>query len=507
MAITRHHSLTASSFVHKGVDAASKGSLTEAERCFRQAFLLAKKEGGAFNLGAANLIRLLHQQKRSQDVVDVVEELGREQTLRLPQICILMAAESAFTACKHDASALLYESLNAAFPREKAIALGYSQNLLTLGQLRKSRNILNNYIKLQGADAEVISNLAIIALESGYTKEAEEHYRAALRLAPSQFITHYNLGTFLQSHGSLSEAITEFDACLKIVPNAIEAITAKAEALKKIGRQNEANELYKSRLQNSGLNDQQSIALAKPLIAAALEEGDIESCKQYLATLSTKARSDFHIRSILHDLPSSLQDDYGGGAHLYDPTRLVVAKTFIAEASTLKHIANYILSNESLINDRPGKPTRGGSQTHEIMESQDHLINQLKEKLKAELMAYVKQLPTSIKPASNATYRISGWGVSLESGGRQLRHTHPEAIASGVLYLAIPKDMTLNDDKQGALYFSNWKEETDRSTLHIEATAGKLVMFPSYMPHETVPFEAKQKRICLAINLIEIPSK
>jgi hypothetical protein len=41
--------------------------------------------------------------------------------------------------------------------------------------------------------------------------------------------------------------------------------------------------------------------------------------------------------------------------------------------------------------------------------------------------------------------------VSLESGGRQIRHTHPEAMTSAVLYLSIPKDMNFNDDKQGSL--------------------------------------------------------
>jgi len=34
--------LTASSFIQKGVNAATQGNLTEAEFCFRQAFLLAK---------------------------------------------------------------------------------------------------------------------------------------------------------------------------------------------------------------------------------------------------------------------------------------------------------------------------------------------------------------------------------------------------------------------------------------------------------------------------------
>jgi hypothetical protein len=160
-----------------------------------------------------------------------------------------------------------------------------------------------------------------------------------------------------------------------------------------------------------------------------------------------------------------------------------------------------------MIRNRPGKPTRGGSQTHEIMESQNKVMNELKELLIKELIVYANQLDESLKPPPNSRYRISGWGVSLESGGRQIRHTHPEAIVSAVLYLSIPKDMNFNDDKLGSLYFSNWNGKPSKRSLYVTAKEGNLVMFPSYMPHETVSFVSTQRRICIAVNLIQIKSK
>ncbi len=504
MAISRHHSLTATSFIQKGVDAASKGSLTQAEQCFRQAFLLAKQEGGAFNLGAANLIRLLHQQKRSQAVVDVIEELGSEHTLKLPQICILMAAESAFRAGHYETSKQLHEFLYTAHPRDKTIALGYSQSLLALSELKKARIILEDYLNKQGPDAEVITNAAAIALESGRLDSAEKLYRTALSLAPNHFVTHYNLGKFLQSHGSLTEAIHEFDRCLKMIPKAIEAITAKAETLIQVNRQDEALALYKAALQHGGLNEKNAIALIKPLIAAALSEQDNESCKHYLGSISSSARSDFQLRSIIYDLANDIQEEYGGGSNLYDPTKLVMAKSLISEGNLLQHLANYIINNESLIPDRPGKPTRGGSQTHEIMLTNDTIIAAIKETLEKELIAYAQQLPEPIRSPSNAYYRLSGWGVSLESDGRQLRHTHPEARVSGVLYVAIPEDMNSSDPNGGSLVFSNIEGKANARTLQVTPENGKFVMFPSYIPHETVAFQSKQKRVCLAVNLIEI---
>jgi uncharacterized protein (TIGR02466 family) len=499
--------LTAASFIHKGIDAASRDRLTEAEQCFRQAFLLAKQEGGSFNLGAANLIRLLYQQKKSQEVVNFIEEIGMMELLQLPKICILMAAESTFLDRQFNTSVILYENLYKAYPREKAILLGYSQTMLAMGQLVKSRKILQDHLNFDGPDAEVMTNLAIIMLESGHIKESEVLYRKALGLAPNQFITHYNLGKFLQLHGSLSEAISEYDACLKLVPKAVEAVMAKAEALQEIGKHKESHKLYSETLQEGLLTRAQSISLAKPLIVTALEQNDFVTCKHYLASLSAEVRVDFQIKSIIYDLPCSLQDEYGGGAHLYDPNQLVSTKVLIKETDFLLKITDYVITNESLIKNRPDKPTRGGSQTHEIMESQNKLIAELKEILKQEMIVYVNQLPESIKPPPNARYQISGWGVCLESGGRQIRHTHPEALASAVLYLSIPKDMNSNDEKQGSLYFSNWNGDPAKRSLYVVPKEGKLVLFPSYMPHETVPFESDQKRICIALNLLQINPK
>ena len=136
------------------------------------------------------------------------------------------------------------------------------------------------------------------------------------------------------------------------------------------------------------------------------------------------------------------------------------------------------------------------------METSNNELKLLKRELEDELINYANNMPASIRPPANSTFRISGWAVSLESGGHQLRHSHPEAIASGVLYLSIPTDMNLNDDdKDGSLYFSGGVGKPEEQSMYVKATMGKLVMFPSYMPHETIPFKSTQDRVCLAVNL------
>ncbi|MCX5943790.1 MAG: putative 2OG-Fe(II) oxygenase [Cyanobacteria bacterium] len=497
--------MTASSFTQKGVGAASQGNLTEAELCFRQAFLLAKKETGKFNIGAANLIRLLHQQNKNQEVVTIAEELGTEQMLKLPQICILMAAESALKTGENRVSASLYNSLHALYPQEKMVVLGFSQALILIGDLDKADKILQSYAHINEPDAEITSNLAMIALEKGNLIHAEAHYRKASRLAPKTFVVHYNLGKYLQMHGDLDEALTEFDTCLEIVPSAVEAMIAKAETLRSKGLEKESRELYIKAMEKNGLNKEQMIAIVKPILAVAIEQADMKTCRKYLGRISNEIRSDFRLKTIIYDLSEELQNEFGDGADLYDPNKLVVSNNFIANLGYLEKIKEQVLSHKSLIRDRPGKPTRGGKQSHEIMETSNNELKLLKRELEDELINYANNMPASIRPPANSTFRISGWAVSLESGGHQLRHSHPEAIASGVLYLSIPTDMNLNDDdKDGSLYFSGGVGKPEEQSMYVKATMGKLVMFPSYMPHETIPFKSTQDRVCLAVNLIKV---
>jgi hypothetical protein len=92
--------------------------------------------------------------------------------------------------------------------------------------------------------------------------------------------------------------------------------------------------------------------------------------------------------------------------------------------------------------------------------------------------------------------QLSGWAVILKTGGFQKRHIHPEAKVSGVLYLSVPKETSSQDTDEGNLLFST------KQPLAVSPIAGQVVIFPSYMPHETIPQKSGDDRICIAFNAI-----
>ena len=163
----------------------------------------------------------------------------------------------------------------------------------------------------------------------------------------------------------------------------------------------------------------------------------------------------------------------------------------------LAELVDTVKNTESLIWNRAGKPTRQGLQSHEILNgSQSTAIHDLCRRLKEASCDYIKNKPLlqKIRSQKKGNIELSGWSVVLKKGGHQKRHIHPESIVSGVIYIQLPKESTDDSKKEGNLVFpsNNMKMITPKQ--------GMAVLFPSYLPHETVPINSDEERICIAFN-------
>ena len=102
--------------------------------------------------------------------------------------------------------------------------------------------------------------------------------------------------------------------------------------------------------------------------------------------------------------------------------------------------------------------------------------------------------------------RFAGaWSVRLQNQGFHTNHIHPEGWISSALYIALPDEVRQGDGNAGHIQFGSPIEELaldlpPRRTVRPEV--GKLVLFPSYMWHGTVPFESAQPRITVAFDLL-----
>lgn len=106
------------------------------------------------------------------------------------------------------------------------------------------------------------------------------------------------------------------------------------------------------------------------------------------------------------------------------------------------------------------------------------------------------------------------WFHVTRNGGFTIAHTHPMASWSGV-YCVDPGETVPDRPESGVLrfhnphYYSNMFLDPGNSkirapyhhgTWSVAFKAGQLVLFPSWLQHEVLPFYGKDERITIAFN-------
>jgi hypothetical protein len=93
--------------------------------------------------------------------------------------------------------------------------------------------------------------------------------------------------------------------------------------------------------------------------------------------------------------------------------------------------------------------------------------------------------------------RFSGsWSVRLRGAGYHTNHVHPQGWISSALYVALPERAKGDPPDAGWLKLGEPPPEIGVSltaTRLIEPKPGRLVLFPSWMWHGTVPFAAGER--------------
>jgi uncharacterized protein (TIGR02466 family) len=221
-------------------------------------------------------------------------------------------------------------------------------------------------------------------------------------------------------------------------------------------------------------------------------------------------------RLVLASRAVALRDAGQGDAarELVDLNRLVrlrefpVPRGFSDIADFNAQLAALLLADPSLLPSPLSKATRGGAQTGELDPDSSPALSAFRDSLNAELRTVITELrrdgfaghPVMAWAAERWTLRI--WGTVLEPGGHQMPHLHPLAWLSGVYYVAVPPG--LGDD--GALEFgvppSRVPVQTEPERRRVSARPGRLVLFPSWFWHRTLPFAQPGERISVAFDVM-----
>jgi uncharacterized protein (TIGR02466 family) len=116
---------------------------------------------------------------------------------------------------------------------------------------------------------------------------------------------------------------------------------------------------------------------------------------------------------------------------------------------------------------------------------------------------FIKEKNTFITKWPNK-FDLKGWHIRLIKEGYQRAHIHAGGWLSGCFYIKIPKKL---NKKEGAIKFGLHGYDYPILDKNIPSTFytpkdGDIVLFPSSLFHQTVPFVSKEERHVIAFDLV-----
>jgi uncharacterized protein (TIGR02466 family) len=157
-----------------------------------------------------------------------------------------------------------------------------------------------------------------------------------------------------------------------------------------------------------------------------------------------------------------------------------------------------------------GQSLRHGTQTtYRLSGSRHPAIQAFFKAIDAPVREHLERLGTGSDPLrrrNTGGYRIVGaWSVRLRPGGFHLDHMHHEGWISSAFYVETPESALGRESREGWLRLGQPPFRTLPelpAERFVRPKPGRLVLFPSYMWHGTVPFGTEERRTTIAFDLL-----
>jgi tetratricopeptide (TPR) repeat protein len=185
-----------------------------------------------------------------------------------------------------------------------------------------------------------------------------------------------------------------------------------------------------------------------------------------------------------------------------------------SDGPSFRHaLADEIRKNPTLAGDHRGKAAQDSLQTRSLRQPGAAAVEALLHQLRQAVDAYEQRLIdagedfVSHRPQRA---RVEPWAMISGSDGRQNSHVHPSGWITGVYYVSAPRPDGANAYRGplviGALG-AKQPVEPPWGTREIEPVPGRLVLFPSYVPHATEPSGVIGDRISVAFDVVDATSR
>ncbi len=393
-----------------------------------------------------------------------------------------------------------------------------------------------------GADSpEVHYNLGNVLQHLGRLEDAAGAYRAAIARSGEHLLAHGDLLRLLWRSGD-GQPDADLRSAIARYPRAVQLRTVLAEFLLRAGRHEQSAEQYAAVLRiedsashHNGLGrcflkmDQAALALRHLRLAVAMEPDQPAWHLGLAAALLAGGDAQAALESATRALHLRPMDQYAlalrarasialGGD---DPASLHRSRPWVHTVDLGSNLgvgpelaAALRLDLRALHRDRRepvDQSLRLGTQTlGQLFDQHEGSIRALRQSLAQAVDSWVGALPrdaaSPFLARAGQGWRFSdSWSSLLREGGNHVDHVHPHGWISGVCYLDVPQACQDPVAQQGWLQFGRCEFDArlgQTEGLTVQPIPGRVVLFPSYLWHGTVPFHTAEERLTVAFDLL-----
>lgn len=371
---------------------------------------------------------------------------------------------------------------------------------IELGNFTKALFSSTAAYNLYKQDIELLKLHAFCLKKNNQDSSAAKIYKLLYNLGHKDFNTLNNFAGVLSDINAYQEAIQIFEELIQLQSENTILYANYGTVLFKVGKISEAEKCY---LRSLKLNKNNILAI-NGLASLYYSSNQYEKFIKLYEKIKYNSYAT-HTLSLLILLNQRILNKSIYNT-LYDYQNLVYEFMFpINIINKLDIFAEYLSNHPSMESDPTKYSTVNGLHSGFIMKDKNELMQEIKALLYKECVNYYKQISNKDILINN-TLDIYGWGVIMNKGGHELAHIHPSGIISGVFYVEVPD---LNDQlKEGYLRFGKPKkilneENYQYHEYYIKPIKGKVILFPSYIWHDTIPTLTNKRRISFAFDLID----
>lgn len=396
-------------------------------------------------------------------------------------------------------------------PQDRQIALDVAVLLQHLRRYDDAVIVFEQLIERDPLDMEAHLQLNELLHRQGRDDAFLLSYDRAAARTPQTAKLLSAKGRFLLKAGRAAEALDVFERALALQPSDAGAMAGRARALEALGEVTQAGAAHEASILTHADNPDSSIDAA----AFLLRQQQPVRAKALLLKALTARPTDQAALSLLclcHRALDETREEsrLAGYEELIVPYDLQPPEGYRTMLDFNCELAAYL---EPLHDDKREHFTqtlRGGTRLYDEVFNNGHaLVERLRTRIDEAVVQYIAQLrvddrhPFLARRAERFVY-VSSWSSRLLDRGYHLNHVHPQGWISSAYYVSVPQVCRDEHKREGWLKFGEPTEDFGARfppRRHIQPIPGRLVLFPSYLWHGTVPFASSQTRITIAFDL------